>query len=63
MGDWMGDGLGLNFWGKGESIADGSLSGAKGIQIISQQHHSHKEYTVRRRMSGRFAFAVSKAVS
>jgi hypothetical protein len=54
----MGDGLGLNFWGKGKSIADGSLGGAKGIQIISQQQHSPKEYTVRGRMSGRFAFAV-----
>jgi hypothetical protein len=51
----MGDGLGLNVWGKGKVIADGSLGGAKGIQIISQQQHSPKEYTVRGRMSGRFA--------
>ena len=51
----MGDGLKLNFWGKGKFIADGSLGGAKGIQIISQQQHSPKEYTVRGRMSGRFA--------
>src|SRR5258706_5146985 len=51
----MGDGPGPNFWGKEKSIADGSLAGAKGIQIISQQQHSPKEYTVHGRMSGRFA--------
>jgi hypothetical protein len=50
----MGDGLGLNFLGKGKFIADGPLGGAKGIPIISQQQHSPKEYTVRVRMSGRF---------
>jgi hypothetical protein len=52
----MGSGLKLNFWGKGKVIADGALGGgAKGIPIISQQRHSPKEYTVRGRMSGRFA--------
>jgi hypothetical protein len=58
----MGDDLGVNCWGKKKSIADGSLNGAKGIQIISQQQHSPKEYTVRGRMSGRFALAVPRAV-
>jgi hypothetical protein len=32
----MGDGLGLKLCGKEKSIEDGSLGGAKGIQVISQ---------------------------
>jgi hypothetical protein len=55
MGNGMANGLRLDFCGTGKFIEDGSLGGAQGIQIISQQWHSPKEYTVPGRMSGRFA--------